>query len=171
MKGAKKLGYVFTGRTPHSVIIDAVSSRCAWHWLPSSCRAQMSPVWSLWVPLYRAFRMLYAKGFCRLGKVVLIYFYMQSPLPFCVAWAIGSCKIIWEMPAVVPEEYFPCLGSTDEHTRIRRKFMYLGDCLTIIFNGCCTSKCLIYCVKMEFFSWVRSSVEDICLTSSGCRGV
>lgn len=29
MKGAKKLGYVFTGRTPHSVIIDAVS-RCAW---------------------------------------------------------------------------------------------------------------------------------------------
>uniref|UniRef100_A0A8C4JQD3 Phospholipid-transporting ATPase n=1 Tax=Dromaius novaehollandiae TaxID=8790 RepID=A0A8C4JQD3_DRONO len=31
VKGAKRLGYVFTGRTPHSVIVDAVSSRCAWH--------------------------------------------------------------------------------------------------------------------------------------------
>uniref|UniRef100_A0A8C5J7I9 Phospholipid-transporting ATPase n=1 Tax=Junco hyemalis TaxID=40217 RepID=A0A8C5J7I9_JUNHY len=31
VKGAKKLGYVFTGRTPHSVIIDAVSDGCAWH--------------------------------------------------------------------------------------------------------------------------------------------
>uniref|UniRef100_A0A8C4XQG3 Phospholipid-transporting ATPase n=1 Tax=Falco tinnunculus TaxID=100819 RepID=A0A8C4XQG3_FALTI len=39
VKGAKKLGYVFTGRTPHSVIIDAVS-RCAWHRLPSSCRKE-----------------------------------------------------------------------------------------------------------------------------------
>uniref|UniRef100_A0A8C5NP94 Phospholipid-transporting ATPase n=1 Tax=Junco hyemalis TaxID=40217 RepID=A0A8C5NP94_JUNHY len=29
VKGAKKLGYVFTGRTPHSVIIDAVSDGCA----------------------------------------------------------------------------------------------------------------------------------------------
>lgn len=39
VKGAKKLGYVFTGRTPHSVIIDAVGDGCAWHGLPSSCRA------------------------------------------------------------------------------------------------------------------------------------
>uniref|UniRef100_A0A672UIX0 Phospholipid-transporting ATPase n=1 Tax=Strigops habroptila TaxID=2489341 RepID=A0A672UIX0_STRHB len=31
VKGAKKLGYVFTGRTPHSVIIDAVSGKCAQH--------------------------------------------------------------------------------------------------------------------------------------------
>jgi len=49
VKGAKKLGYVFTGRTPHSVIIDAVS-RCAWHRLPSSCWAKMSPAWSLNAP-------------------------------------------------------------------------------------------------------------------------
>uniref|UniRef100_A0A674JFM8 Phospholipid-transporting ATPase n=1 Tax=Terrapene triunguis TaxID=2587831 RepID=A0A674JFM8_9SAUR len=28
VKGAKKLGYIFTGRTPHSVIIDAVSRAC-----------------------------------------------------------------------------------------------------------------------------------------------
>uniref|UniRef100_A0A8C0B1H5 Phospholipid-transporting ATPase n=1 Tax=Buteo japonicus TaxID=224669 RepID=A0A8C0B1H5_9AVES len=42
VKGAKKLGYVFTGRTPHSVIIDAVSSRCMWHRLPSSCRWHIS---------------------------------------------------------------------------------------------------------------------------------
>uniref|UniRef100_A0A8C5THK1 Phospholipid-transporting ATPase n=1 Tax=Malurus cyaneus samueli TaxID=2593467 RepID=A0A8C5THK1_9PASS len=34
VKGAKKLGYVFTGRTPHSVIIDAVSGGCTWHRLP-----------------------------------------------------------------------------------------------------------------------------------------
>uniref|UniRef100_A0A663FIW1 Phospholipid-transporting ATPase n=1 Tax=Aquila chrysaetos chrysaetos TaxID=223781 RepID=A0A663FIW1_AQUCH len=34
VKGAKKLGYVFTGRTPRSVIIDAVSSRYMWHRLP-----------------------------------------------------------------------------------------------------------------------------------------
>uniref|UniRef100_A0A8B9GD34 Phospholipid-transporting ATPase n=1 Tax=Amazona collaria TaxID=241587 RepID=A0A8B9GD34_9PSIT len=36
VKGAKKLGYVFTGRTPHSVIIDAVSSKCAQRGLRSS---------------------------------------------------------------------------------------------------------------------------------------
>lgn len=30
---------------------------------------------------------------------------LSHPLPFCVTRAIGSCKLTWEMTAVVPEEY------------------------------------------------------------------
>lgn len=67
------------------------------------------------------------KAFADWEKLYYFIFRCESPLPFCVIWAIASCKLIWEMAAVVTEKYFCCLGSTDEHTQTRRKVICLGD--------------------------------------------
>lgn len=53
----------------------------------------------------------------------------------CVAWVIGSCKLTWEMTAVVSEKCLPCPGSTNGNAHIRSKFMCLGGFLTVVFNG------------------------------------
>lgn len=68
MKGAKKLGYVFTGRTPHSVIIDAVSGGC--------CMAQAAKLMqgikiSSLVPVKALFQ-------GRLGSYMLRFMYLEK---------------------------------------------------------------------------------------------
>uniref|UniRef100_A0A8B9S1Y1 Phospholipid-transporting ATPase n=1 Tax=Accipiter nisus TaxID=211598 RepID=A0A8B9S1Y1_9AVES len=101
VKGAKKLGYVFTGRTPHSVIIDAVSSRYTWHRLKyfsfNSNRKRMSVIVRTPAGQLR----LYCKGadnviFERLSKdsqymeqtlCHLEYFATEGLRTLCIAYA------------------------------------------------------------------------------------
>uniref|UniRef100_A0A8C9UA31 Phospholipid-transporting ATPase n=1 Tax=Serinus canaria TaxID=9135 RepID=A0A8C9UA31_SERCA len=103
VKGAKKLGYVFTGRTPHSVIIDAVSGGCAGKYFYfNSNRKRMSVI----VRTPSGQLRLYCKGadnviFERLSKdsqymeqtlCHLEYFATEGLRTLCIAYADLSEK-------------------------------------------------------------------------------